>query len=48
MSLSVFISTMNMLYNELEDLKVKLSQRDKFDYLYNSLPEELVIKLNLI
>ena len=48
MSLSVFISTMNMLYNELEDLKVKLSQRDKFDYLYNSLPEDLVIKSNLI
>jgi len=48
MPLSVFISNMSMKFNELGDLNNELNQKEKFDYLYNSLPEDLVIKSNLI
>jgi len=37
-----------MKFNELEVLKEKLSEQDKFDYLYNSIPEELATKANLL
>jgi len=48
LSLSIFISNMNIKFNELEVLKEKLSEQDKFDYLYNSIPEELATKANLL
>ena len=46
--LSIFISNMNMKFSELENLKFSIDDKKKFDYLYNALPEELVIKSNLI
>ncbi|ORX63851.1 hypothetical protein BCR32DRAFT_251402 [Anaeromyces robustus] len=46
--LSIFISNMNMKFNELEQLKSPLKDSEKFDYLYNSIPEELAIKTNII
>ncbi|OUM62388.1 hypothetical protein PIROE2DRAFT_11348 [Piromyces sp. E2] len=48
LSLSIFISNMNIKFKKLENLKVTLAYSDKFDYLYNSIPEELAIKSNLI
>ncbi|ORX44053.1 hypothetical protein BCR36DRAFT_302326, partial [Piromyces finnis] len=34
--------------DELEEITEKISFNEKFDYLYNSLPEDLVIKINLL
>jgi len=47
-SLSIFISNMNLKFKELENLKAGLEFKEKFDYLYNAIPEELAIKTNLI
>jgi len=47
-SLSIFISNMRMKFNELRDLNNELCQEENFDYLYNSLLEDLIIKSNLI
>ncbi len=46
--ISIFISNMNIKFKELENLKAGLDFQEKFDYLYNSIPEDLVIKSNLI
>jgi len=46
--LSIFISRMNIKFKELENLNAGLEFQDKFDYLYNAIPEELAIKSNLI
>ncbi len=48
MSLSIFISNMNLKFKELENLSAPQDFQDKFDYLYNSIPQELAIKTNLI
>lgn len=47
-SLSIFISNMNIKFNELESLNAAAKDTEKFDYLYNAIPEELAIKSNLI
>jgi len=47
-SLSIFISKMNLKFKELENLKASLEFKEKFDYLYNAILEELAIKTNLI
>jgi len=47
-SLSIFISNMNLKFKELENLKAGLEFKEKFDYLYNAIPEKLAIKTNLI
>ncbi len=46
--LPIFISNMNIKFKELENLKAGLDFQDKFDYLYNSIPEELASKSNLL
>jgi len=44
----IFILNINLKFKELKNLKINLNIQDKFDYLYNSTPEKLAIKSNLI
>jgi len=46
--LSKFISDMNLKFNELENIKEKLEYQDKFNYLYNAIPEDLALKSNIL
>jgi hypothetical protein len=46
--LSLFISKMEFKFKELENLKAPLNFKEKFEYLYNSIPEDLAIKTNLL
>eukprot|EP00833_Pecoramyces_ruminatium_P004229 jgi/Orpsp1_1/1178261/evm.model.c7180000064607.2 len=47
-SLSIFISNMSMKFNELEKLGENLTDKDKIDYLYNTISEDLADKANLL
>ncbi len=47
-SISIFISDMNMKFNELESLGHKLECIDKLDYLYNALTKEVSDRINLL
>ncbi len=47
-SLAIFISNMNMKFEELKKLKAEVKYIEKFDYLYNAIPEELAIKSNML
>ncbi|KAL6612118.1 hypothetical protein U3516DRAFT_369654 [Neocallimastix sp. 'constans'] len=46
-TLAIFISRMNLRFLELSNLKESLDFREKFDYLYNAIPEELAVKYNI-
>ena len=46
--LPVFLTNMDKNFNELNEMGVKLTEKEKFDYLYNALPLDMVIKTNLI
>jgi len=39
---------MDKTFNELNEMGVKLTEKEKFDYLYNALTIDMVIKTNLI
>eukprot|EP00833_Pecoramyces_ruminatium_P000835 jgi/Orpsp1_1/1174867/evm.model.c7180000051738.1 len=47
-TLTIFISRMNLKFKELTSLNENLEFQEKFDYLYNAIPEELAIKSNII
>jgi len=44
----LFISELNIFFNELEDLNNSLSEEEKFNYLCTSISRELAIETNLI
>ena len=44
----VFLTNMDKNFNELNEMGVKLTEKENFDYLYNALPLDMVIKTNLI
>lgn len=48
LKLSLFLSRMKLKFKELDNLKSGLDFKEKFNFLYNSIPEELAIKTNLI
>jgi len=47
-SLSIFIANMESRFKELSVLKTPLSEQEKIDYLYNSLPDDLALRSNAI
>jgi len=47
-TLTIFISKMNLKFKELANLNENLDFQEKYDYLYNAIPEELVLRSNII
>eukprot|EP00833_Pecoramyces_ruminatium_P003919 jgi/Orpsp1_1/1177951/evm.model.c7180000063480.1 len=45
--MSLFISSMNNKFTELKSLGINKTDREKFDYLHNAIPEKLVFSSNL-
>ena len=46
-SMSMFISSLNNIFNELENLKVIKTNREKFDTLFNAIPKEVIRMSNM-
>ncbi|ORX64676.1 hypothetical protein BCR32DRAFT_286940 [Anaeromyces robustus] len=47
-SISMFISSMNNIFSELENLGITKSDKEKFDYLFNAIPKQLIYMSNLL
>jgi len=46
--MSLFIASMNNKFAELRNLGIEKTDREKFDYLFNALPEKLILLSNLL
>ncbi|ORX63362.1 hypothetical protein BCR32DRAFT_251620 [Anaeromyces robustus] len=44
----MFISSMNNIFSELENLGITKSDKEKFDYLFNAIPKQLIYMSNLL
>jgi len=44
----LFISELEMIFDELSDLKYKVSDKKKYNYLYAELLDDLIIESNMI
>jgi len=46
--MSLYIASLNNIFTELSNLGVNKTDREKFDYLFNSIPQNLAVLSNLI